>query len=336
LDCGEGRVSPLFLKNIWNEEDAMRPFECMVTLQPNFLHFGRFARDRRLGGVRLNNPHWTPEELRKELEIAAADNPTVPIYFDIKGWQLRVVETHPSDDYLDITLNHPIEVDTPVTVVFKAGADSALLVRLEEGGRRLIFHKGPRYLVKPGESLQIRHPSLRVLGDQFTPAEIEKIEVAKAAGIKHFFLSYVESQADVDRFLELVGPDAEVMLKIENQKGLDFVANEFVKKPNIRLVAARGDLYVEVKKPHDILNALKLIISKDPEACVGSRLMLSVIHEPVPSCADFLELAWLYDIGYRSFMLCDELCLDKALLSTALNAVMAFRESYEFENSLSS
>lgn len=307
----------------------MLPMELMVTLQPNFPHFPKCARDKRLGGIRLNNPHWSADELKQELEQSAALKPTVQLYFDVKGWQLRVEETHFNEHYLDITLNHPIQVETPTMVIFKAGADSALLESLQEGGRRLIFRGGPQYLVKPGESLQIRHPDLRVLGEQFSAAEIEKIEVAKAAGIRRYFLSYVESQADIDRFQELVGSDAEVRLKIENQRGLLFVANSFCKRPNLRLVAARGDLYVEIERPHDIMSALKLIIGKDPEACVGSRIMLSVIHEPVPSCSDFLELAWLYDVGYRSMMLCDELCLKGELLATALNACTSFQKHYQ-------
>lgn len=306
----------------------MLPIEYMVTLQPNFPHFSRFARDERLSGIRLNNPHWTADELRGELRRAALGKPTVPFYFDVKGWQLRVIETHPNEEYLDISINHPIKVETPTMVIFKAGADSALLERVEDDGHRLIFRGGPQYLVKPGESLQIRHPSLHVLGEQFLPAEIEKIEAVREAGINRYFLSYVESNADVDRLRELVGPHAELRLKIENNRGLSFVANSFRKRPNVKLVAARGDLYVEVGRPHDIMSALQLIISKDPEACVGSRIMLSVIHEAVPSCADFLELAWLYDAGYSSMLLCDELCLKEELLGRALNACASFAENY--------
>lgn len=301
----------------------------LVTIQPNFPHFARFSKDSRLAGIRLNNPHWTAEELKAELELCKKYNSSVPMYFDVKGWQLRVIETHPNDKYLDITLNHPISVKTPTMVIFKAGADSALLERIEEGGRRLIFRGGPRYLVKPGESLQIRDHSLKAHGSQFCDSELEKIKVAREAGITRYFLSYVESQKDVDRFLELVGPDAEVMLKIENLRGLEYVRNSFVKRPNVRLVAARGDLYVEIERPHQIAEALQLIISKDPDACVASRLMLSVINDPVPACADFLELAWLYDIGYRTFMLCDELCLKENLLATAINACESFRWSYQ-------
>ena len=120
----------------------------------------------------------------------------------------------------------------------------------------------------------------------------------------------------------------EIMLKIETVKGLEFVARDFVKEPGLTLVAARGDLYVEIGRPHEIMKALKLIIGKDPEAVAASRLLLSVIAEPVPACADFCELAWLYDIGYRQMMLCDELCLKEALLAPAVNAFESFCAEY--------
>src|SRR3989344_9415457 len=142
---------------------------------------------------------------------------------------------------------------------------------------------------------------------------------------------------------------------------MEFVANEFKKRDNLSLIAARGDLYLELDRPHQILEALRLIIEKDPEACAASRLMLSTLgnsnltvnnlrrraerdpagvlsakevltfieegeSDPVPSCADFSELAWLYDIGYRRMMLCDELCLKEELLSVAVNVFESFRD----------
>jgi hypothetical protein len=132
----------------------------------------------------------------------------------------------------------------------------------------------------------------------------------------------------VDEFRKLVGNDAVVNLKIEDKKGLDYVKNTFVKTPNTVLVLARGDMYVELDRPHEILTATKTLLEKDPEAICGSRLLLSTIHDPVPSCADWNELAWLADIGYKNMMLCDELCLKDELLSRAVNAFQAFRNSY--------
>jgi pyruvate kinase len=150
----------------------------------------------------------------------------------------------------------------------------------------------------------------------------------------------VEESRDVDQLLELVGKDAEVWLKIETERGLQYVAEKFQKRDNLVLVAARGDLYVEIARPHDIMAALKLIVGKDPMACAASRIFLSVVPNPlrdadknvrpaeVPSCADFLELAWLRDIGYRRMMLCDELCLNENLLAAAVNAFGSFKSVY--------
>lgn len=340
-----------------NKKDGQVP-ELMVTLRPSFPHFQRFTADHRLAGIRINVPMLTVPELQHEFGLASMLGGHVPLWFDIKGRQLRVIEVHMNPDYLDVTLNHPIAVPTPTTVLFKAGVDPARLVRLEDGGQRLIFEGGPRYLVKAGESLHIRDPRLNVGGAQFTDVELEKIGYAKKAGFTRWFLSYVQSQRDVDEFLELVGPGSEILLKIENKKGLSYVANEFKKRDGIRLVAARGDLYVEINRPHEITDAVKLIIGKDPEANVGSRILLSVlqesvlaqfsyvvrsrpkeidydkllqaVHRPsVPSCADWHEIAWLMDIGYQSFLLCDELCLYEELLDAAVDAFDEFRQVHK-------
>lgn len=51
-----------------------------------------------------------------------------------------------------------------------------------------------------------------------------------------------------------------------------------------------------------------------------------VVCNPVPSCADFIELDWLHSVGYRRMMLCDEMCLREDLLGAAVGAFDAFRE----------
>jgi hypothetical protein len=306
--------------------------ELMATLWPSFPHYNAFAGDRRLSGIRLNSAMISNPQLEDELKkISTVANANVPLWFDVKGRQLRITEVDESKDHLELQINHPIRVATPTPVLFKAGADHAHLDHIEDGGHRLIFRGGPQYHLNTGESLHIRDTSLQVGGPQFTDTELQKIEQVKRAGFSRYFLSYVECARDVDEFRSLVGPDAEIWLKIENKKGLQYVEREFKKKPNLVLVAARGDLYVEIDRPHEIMDALEMIVKKDPEACVGSRILLSVIHEPVPSCADFLELAWLYDIGYRRMMLCDELCLKGDLLATAVNAFESFRNEYAVE-----
>lgn len=304
----------------------MSQLDLLVTLWPTFPHFKRFVNDDRLKAIRMNSAMINAKMLEDEFKLAESIGGSVPLYFDIKGKQLRVVESHPYDNHLELIINHPIEVKTPTVVLFKAGEDRALLREVVDG-TKLIFDGGPEFMVYDGESLHIKHESLKVNGATFTDFEIEKINKAVNAGYKRFFLSYVESQRNIDEFREYVG-DSEIVAKIENKKGLQFVSREFKKQDNLYLMAARGDLYVEVERPHDILSALKLIVDKDPEAHVGSRILLSVVHDSVPSCADFSDIAWLYDIGYRKMMLCDEICLKETLLATAIDAFDQFRSSY--------
>jgi len=294
--------------------------ELSVTLWPSFPHFKRFANDDRITGIRLNSAMMSNPELDKELELVKSIYTSVPLFFDVKGRQMRVTEVIPDKNNLIIRLNHPLEVNTPCVVLFKAGADQALLERLEtdDQGQKLVFNGGPRYKVIAGESLHIRDKSLNIVGDIFTPQELTKIEKVRTAGFNKYFLSYVEKQSDIDQFQELVGKDAEIWLKIESIPGMKFVNNDFKKQDNLVLVAARGDLFVELDQPHHMIEALRDIIAKDPEACVGSRILLSVIDSPVPSCADLLEIAWLHDVGYNRMMLCDELCLKENMLASAV------------------
>ncbi len=304
----------------------MSDLELLVTLWPTFPHFERFATDSRLAGVRLNTAMVKAEEIGDALVKAQSIPNHVPLWFDVKGRQLRITEVIPNGENLEVILNHPIEVKTPAMVLFKAGEDYALLDKVVDGNH-LIFSGGPKYMVYSGESLHIRDPSLKVNGPLFTENEIEKIRMAREAGFDRFFLSYVECQNDIEEYRKYVG-DSQIIAKIENKKGLDYVANEYKKQENLAIIVARGDLYVEVDKPHHILDAMRLLISKDKEAYMGSRLMLSVIHNEVPSAADLSEIAWCYDLGYRRMLLCDELCLKEELLSRAVNVLDAFKNDY--------
>ena len=308
--------------------------ELHVTLWPSFPHFEESAFDDRLAGIRLNSAMMSGAELDSEIQTIqnlTRNSPwkPVPLWFDIKGRQLRVTAVQASKTHLELDLNHPIEVETPTVVLFKAGADRALLKEVKNK-THLIFEGGPTYNVKAGESLHIRHPSLKVLGPPFCDAELLKIRKVVDAGFQRYYLSYTEGQEEIDELRKFIGPDADLILKIENQKGLDFIqSRKFKLGKNTKLAAARGDLFVELNMPHDILNAVKTILKADPAAMVGSRLLLSMIHSPVPECNDLSDLAWLADIGYSHFLLCDELCLKGELLRRAINLFDAFRKDYQ-------
>ena len=179
--------------------------------------------------------------------------------------------------------------------------------------------------MRAGESIHIRHPSLRVGGPPLLKTELDKIDRIRHLGF-NWYLSYVYDQKHVDTFREVVGDDVDVVLKIENMAGLKFAAS-YRPAPRTRLLAARGDLFVEVPRPHDIVAACRGIINVDHNAMAGSRMLLSLITQDVPNCADLCEVAWLYEIGYNSFLLCDELCLKEELLGKAVNVFCELRST---------
>ncbi len=304
----------------------MPDLDVLVTLWPNMPHYVQFAKDKRVKGIRLNTAMTNTEELPSLLSYAREIAYGKPLYFDVKGWQLRITEISPRKDRLECMINHAIKVETPTPVLFKAGADGALLKCVEDG-KKLIFDGGPEFNLRVGESLHIRHPSLTLTDYIFPPEQREYLQIAKAAGFTHYMLSYAHAMNDVHEMRRYIG-DAHVDLKIEDRKGLAFVTTDYVKTPNLGLLTARGDLFVEVEKPHQILNATKQIIKADQDAIIGSRLLLSVTEGHVPSCADINELAWLFDLGYRRFLFCDGLCLKPEALDRALDIMYRTYDEY--------
>jgi pyruvate kinase len=305
-----------------------RPLDTIVTLWPDFPHFAKFAKDSRVSGIRLNTAMTNPKELPGLLDYALSTAKDMPLYFDIKGRQLRIEEIYANPDRLELRLNHPIEVVTPTPVLFKAGADGALLNHIEDGGRKLVFRGGPQYNVVVGESLHVRHPSLKVGGPLFTDQQLAYLDIAKRAGIREYMLSYTGSLAEVEELRKQVG-DAPITAKIEDAQGMRFVTDEYRRQPGLNLLAARGDLFVEVSKPHDIVAATRRIVKADPDAIVGSRLLLSVTDEAVPSCSDLFEIESLLSMGYRRFMFCDGLCLKQEPLDRAIAVLEATVRAYD-------
>jgi pyruvate kinase len=239
-----------------------------------------------------------------------------PIWVDLKGRQLRVVGAA-IPPYTEVMLSHPIEVDTPTDAFFSDGREHVRVAAVD--GRRLILEDGPRRLIGPGESVNIPHPSLKIHG---TLTETDKAYLAamKALGMTKVMVSYVESAEDVAEVKALL-PGAEVVLKIETLSGLAF-ARKYGAEHG-RLMAARGDLFVEVIRPHKVISALKTIITADSQAMVASRLFDSLAYQPIPDNADISDAAFLLSLGYRTFMFGDRICFQRDSIMEALNLLSA-------------
>ncbi len=288
--------------------------QAIVTAPPYAPYLAEVAQHPLVSGLRLNTVMPLREGLAEALERLG--DLGQPLWVDLKGRQLRVVGAA-IPPYTEVRLSHPIRVRTPVDAFFSDGNERVRVAAVD--GDRLILEDGPRRLVGPGESVNIVHPTLRVEGT-LTETDRAYLAAMREVNLKRVMLSYVESTADVDEVRALL-PGAEVILKIETQKGVAYARRK--KAAHGRLMAARGDLYVEVLRPHRVVSALRDIIRADPQAIVASRLFESLAHVPVPVSADIGDVAFLLALGYRTFMFGDHVCLRRDTVLEALNLLEA-------------
>jgi len=289
----------------------------IVTIPPYADFLAEVAAHPLVSGFRLN----TVMPLRESLHdvLSRLQKLGQPLWVDLKGRQLRVVGAA-IPPYTEIKLSHRIQVETPVDAYFSDGNERVRVAAVD--GDRLILADGPRRLVGPGESVNIVHPSLRIEGT-LTERDIAYLAAMRELGMNKVMLSYVESEEDISEIKKYL-PDADVLPKIETQRGLEFAKEHGAKLGH--LIAARGDLYVEVLRPHKIAGALKTIIAADSQAIVASRIFDSLAFQPVPVSADIGDVAYLLEIGYRTFMLGDQICFRRDTVLEALNLLEAMAE----------
>jgi len=286
----------------------------IVTTPPYADFLDEVARHPLVEGFRLNTVMPVKGELAPLLERLSGHG--LPLWVDLKGRQLRVVGAA-IPPYTEVRISHPIRVETPVDAYFSDGRERVRLARVD--GDRLILAEGPRRLIGPGESVNIVHPSLEVLGS-LTQTDRRYLEAMRSVGLTRVMLSYVETPEHVEEVKTLL-PDAEVMLKIETLKGLALVRDHGAGLG--RLMAARGDLFIEVGRPHEVVGAVRRIVAADPEAVVASRILESLADDPVPECAEIGDVAYLLSLGYRTIMLGDRVSLRRDSVIEALNLLEA-------------
>lgn len=289
----------------------------IVTLPPYAPFAEEVARHSIVAGLRLNTVmpiKGPPGPVLERLSKLPA-----PLWVDLKGRQLRVVGAA-IPPFTEVRVSHRVRVSTPAAAFFSDGREHARVVEVD--GDRLILEDGPRRLVGPGESINIVDPSLEIEGT-LTETDRGYLEAMRALGLTKVMLSFVERESDLAE-VEAALPGAEVALKIESPRGVDLAQRmKGALPPRARLMAARGDLYVEVLRPHRVITALRQIIAADPEAIVASRLFTSLARGDVPDCADITDVAYLIGLGYRTFMLGDDVCLARDSVLAALNLLEA-------------
>lgn len=298
--------------------------KAVVTMPPYAPHMEEVLRHPIVSGIRLNTVMPVKESLESLLFRLnrSAEKYGKELWVDLKGRQLRIA-TFGVPPFTEIKISHKIDVYTPCKIYFGDRNEPSTL--LEVDGDRLIMQEGPRRVVGPGESVTIPHPTLKIDG-YLTDLDKRYIEAGKRVGNHKYMLSFVESKEDIDT-LRKMDDKAEIIAKIESVKGLNYVNTSY--KGEAKLMAARGDLYMELHWPHKIINALQDILRNDAGAYVASRLFESLGRQPEPSCEDLGDVDNLLRMGYRSLMFGDELCLKRQTIMPALNLLSLMADNYK-------
>jgi hypothetical protein len=294
--------------------------DAIVTVPPLAPFIREIAAHPIVSGIRLNTVmplKGTIEDTLNRLRDEAGK----PVWIDLKARQLRV-EGYWVPPFTEVVLSHPFSVDCPTTAYFSDGEETATVVGAD--GNRLLLQEGLGRVIGPGESVNIPHRSLRIEG-YLTDTDNRYIEAATKTNMHDYMLSFVESTADLHA-LRTLDPQASIIAKIESREGLRYIHTSYDR--SARLMAARGDLYVEVRKPHHIIEAVEDIAHADRTAVVASRLFPSLQRSYTPSCQDISDVAYLLKTGYRTFMLGDDICMRKESALSALNILQEMTGRY--------
>lgn len=259
----------------------------------------------------FSNPHISEVRFNTGVQTAYSISETLDIlknlsikynkklWIDIKGRQLRVTKW--ADPlYSCIEISHRVQVLYPAQIYFRNG-DRVNITHIKDGNK-LFVDPLPRQALGEGQSVNILAKDIEIDG-YLTEKDKQYLRVCQKMDLNYIMASFVETFDDLAQILQIL-PNAQIVSKIESLKGMSFITQYNV--PN--LMAARDDLYLQSGQTYSMLNHLKTIISRDSGAICASKIFLSLEKRETVDLADFADLELMYSMGYRKFMLCDNIC----------------------------
>lgn len=251
--------------------------------------------------VRFNTGVQTAYSIEETLEMLKklSIKHNKKLWIDIKGRQLRVAKW--ADPlYSCIELSHRVQVLYPAQIYFRNG-DRVNITHIKDGNK-LFVDPLPREALGAGQSVNIIAKDIEVEG-YLTEKDKQYLRTCRKLDLTYIMASFVETFDDLAQILHIL-PNAQIVSKIESLKGMSFISQYNV--PN--LMAARDDLYLQSGQNYSMLNHLKTIIERDSGAICASKIFLSLEKRETVDFADFADLELMYNMGYRKFMLCDNVC----------------------------
>jgi len=294
----------------------------IASLSPYAHHIDDIIKHPLVDSLRFNTSLPVKESKAEVVKFLKKKCRKKELWLDLKTRQLRITNIT-YFPYTKITLNHSIKVKIPFKIYF--GETNAQAVDIENNNV-IVLAKQPDVIPEIGESINILDPSL-VVDHYLTPNDLQYIEAAKKNDLHTFLLSFVEQENDLQEMVSH-DPQAMIIAKIESQKGLSFVKKNFpIHYQKIRLMAARNDLFVHMgAKKIEIITALRIIIKKDPQSIVASRILPSLEKQEDVKLSELSDLLLLKILGYKHFLLNDSLCIRKEVFDQVMNLWYEFME----------
>lgn len=258
----------------------------------------KILANKYVSAVRFNTGVETYETVNETLNILkkATEFFKKELWIDIKGRQLRVVKWA-DPMYSCIELNHKVDILYPAQVYFR-NSDKVNITHVKNGNK-IFIDPLPRQALGAGQSVNIIAKDITIDG-YLTDKDKEFLRLCKEQGINNIMASFVEEYSDLIQIKKYL-PSANIISKIESLKGIEFILKNRVSG----LMAARDDLYLESRQGYKMLKYLRMIISKDKNAICASKIFTSLEKRDRVDFSDFADLELMYNLGYRRFMLCD-------------------------------
>lgn len=297
----------------------------MATLPPpHTQQMFAVARHPLVDGVRFNIGARTPYSPKETLERIIAAIGNKEFWLDLKGRQLRITKWA-DPTFGDIELNHEFKVDLPATIIFRGGGTSTVkMIR----GNRIYVDPYPPEAIGAGQAVNIHGTNLKIDG-YLTFEDVEFVKEAKKLGLHRYMLSFVEEESDILGLIAL-DPEAIICAKIESPKGLEFVREVYPKFcDKVTLIVASDDLYTNIGEDKTaIFEALDIIIKRDPQAIAASRIFTSLEKSEIVSMPDMTNFRFLESLGFRSFMLSDNLCGRAENFERAMSIIRQYKDRF--------
>ena len=293
--------------------------------------------------VRFNFSHGEAADHRRRLQLvraaAAAAGKDVGVLGDLQGPKIRIEKfsggkvtlTDGQRFTLDAQLADNAGTVETVGITYKAlpqdaKAGDALVLGDGEIVLRVQEVKGPRIIctVENGGELS-NHKGINRQGGGLSAAaltdkDLRDIKFAAELGVDYLAVSFPRDADDIEcarKLLQAAGSKAGIIAKIERAEAIQNLDN--IIRACDAVMIARGDLAVEIGDA-ELPGIQKLIIHRARDlnrvVITATQMMESMIHSPVPTRAEVLDVANAVMDGTDAVMLSAETAAGKYPVKT--------------------